>query len=251
MSHRRPAIVAHRGASAEHPENTLRAMLAALEGPAPADGFECDVRLTRDGVPVVFHDDDTLRLCERPGTIEARTLAEVRALTVRGEPIPTLAELLDATAPLTARIPGAVINIELKPTRAAAALVAACAPLLAPLTADPALQLIVSSFDPRVLRAAQAAAIPWRHAFLYETLAALRFLDYLAPSGPLDLHPPEELVSPEHLAAYAAPDRDRRFRVWTVDDPARARSLAALGVDAIITNHPARLRTALGALSHG
>lgn len=249
VSQRRPAVVAHRGASVDHPENTIAAMVAALDAAQPADGFECDVRLTRDGVPVVFHDDDTLRLCEVPGSIEERSLAEVGALRVRGERIPTLAALLDATRPLLARMERAVVNIELKPTSAPDALVAACAPLLAPSAADPAVELVVSSFDPRVLRSAMAARVPWRNAFLYETIAALRFLDLLQPATALDLHPPEELVSAAHLAEYAAPGR--RFRVWTVDDVGRARTLAGLGVAAIITNYPARLRAALGAASHG
>jgi glycerophosphoryl diester phosphodiesterase len=243
-----PAVVAHRGASGDHPENTLRAFRAAFDGPAPADGLEFDVRLTRDGVPVVFHDDDTLRLCGEPGTIEARTLAEVRALRVRGEPVPTLAELLDAVGPFVTTRPRSLLNVELKPTPAPDRLVAACQPILASVAADPAVELVISSFDPRVLRAAQAAATPWRHAFLYETVAALRFLDFLDPAGPLDLHPPHELTTADHLARFAAPGR--RFRVWTVDDPERALALAALGVDAIITNFPARLRAALQGRPH-
>lgn len=255
LSPRRPAVVAHRGASVDYPENTLVAMVAALDAAEPADGFECDVRLTRDGVPVVFHDDDTLRLCEVPGTIEARSLAEVSALRVRGERIPTLAELLDLTRPQLAQLAPfaplqrAVVNIELKPTSAPDALVAACLPLLARLAEDRTVELIVSSFDPRVLRSAIIAGVPWRNAFLYETIGALRFLAYLDPAATLDLHPPSELASPAHLAEYAAPDR--RFRVWTVDDVDRARTLAGLGVDALITNYPARLRAALGVVSHG
>jgi glycerophosphoryl diester phosphodiesterase len=249
LSPRRPAVVAPRGARADHPENTLVAMVAALDSATPADGIECDIRLTRDGVPVVFHDEDTLRLCEAPGSIEARSLAEVSALRVRGERIPTLADLLETTRPLFTHRERALVNIELKPTAAPDALVAACLPLLAPWVADPAVELVISSFDPRVLRSAIAARVPWRHAFLYETIAALRFLDFLKPAGALDLHPPEELASPEHLAEHAAPDR--RFRVWTVDDVGRARTLAGLGVDAIITNYPARLRAALGVVSYG
>ncbi|MCB9727504.1 MAG: hypothetical protein H6744_02290 [Deltaproteobacteria bacterium] len=245
------AVVAHRGASGDHPENTVRAMRAAFEAPLPADGFECDVRLTRDGVPVVFHDDDTRRLCAVDGTIEARSLAEVRQLRVGGEPVPTLAELLDACAPYLTGLRRAVVNIELKPTQAPEPLIEACTPLLAPLSRDPHIELVLSSFDPRVVRAALVAAQPWRTAFLYETVGALRFLTLLGSDGPVDLHPPESLVTAEHLAAFGDPERDRRFRVWTVDDPARARALASLGVDAIITNHPARLRAALGTPHHG
>jgi glycerophosphoryl diester phosphodiesterase len=75
---RRPWLVAHRGGAALAPENTLPAFeRAAALG---ADAFELDVHLTRDGEVVVFHDDETSRLTGEPGTIEARTLTEVRAL---------------------------------------------------------------------------------------------------------------------------------------------------------------------------
>ena len=74
----RPWLVAHRGGAALAPENTLPAFEQAAR--LGADAFELDVRLTADGEVVVFHDDDTARVTGQPGTIEGRTLAEVRAL---------------------------------------------------------------------------------------------------------------------------------------------------------------------------
>ena len=69
----RPCLtIAHRGASAEFPENTMAAFIAALSREPSADGLECDVRLSADGVPVVFHDDDTRRLTGQSGSIESR-----------------------------------------------------------------------------------------------------------------------------------------------------------------------------------
>ena len=237
------AILAHRGASADHPENTLRAFRHALVDEPAADGFECDVRLSADGVPFVFHDDDTDRLTGQGGTLEGRTSAEIAALTVGGEPIPTLAELLALVTELQPQ--PLLINIELKPTGDAAPLIAACRPLLDPLLDGPH-TLIVSSFDPRVLATAMEARAPWRLAFLYETLEALRFLDLLDPKGPLDLHPPHALVDAEHLARYASSSSPpRRVRTWTVDDDDEARRLVDLGVDALITNVPQRLKRSL------
>jgi glycerophosphoryl diester phosphodiesterase len=234
------AILAHRGASADHPENTLRAFRRALVDAPAADGFECDVRLSTDGVPFVFHDDDTERLTGQTGTLEARTSVEISALRVGGEPIPTLADLLALVDELSP--PPLLLNVELKPTGDAAPLIAACRPLLDGLAAS-SHSLIVSSFDPRVLATALDAQVPWRLAFLYETLAALRFLDLLAPRGPLDLHPHHALVDADHLARYAS--SPRRVRTWTVDDPDEARRLIDLGVDALITNAPQRLKRSL------
>ena len=78
-------------------ENTLPAFQRAIEA-----GFaiECDIHLSADGVPMVFHDDDLKRLCGREGEIEQLTAAEARAIRVGGTAatIPTLQDLLDACA---------------------------------------------------------------------------------------------------------------------------------------------------------
>lgn len=239
------ALLGHRGCSADHPENTLCAFRHALKDDPRADGFECDVRLSADGIPMVFHDDETQRLTGQPGTLEHRSRAAIGDLDVRGEPIPTLDGLLHlvdalATAPL-------VINIELKPTGHPGPLIAACRAALDRLHATEH-TLVVSSFDPRVLDAAFDAAVPWRLAFLYETLGALGFLDMLDRRGPLDLHPLHCLVDAGHLARYHTSPFDgtaRQVRTWTVDDPHEARRLVDLGVDALITNVPQRLARAL------
>ncbi len=101
-------VIAHRGASGHAPENTLAAFeLAVTQG---ADAFELDVRLTRDGAPVVIHDDTLDRTTDLTGPLRARTLAELRQADAghgftpdrgRNTPfrgtgirIPTLAEVL-------------------------------------------------------------------------------------------------------------------------------------------------------------
>lgn len=238
-------ILAHRGASAEHPENTLRAFRHALSVFPRAEGLECDIRLSADGCPVVFHDDETSRLSGCPGTIEARSAAEISTLRVDSEPIPTLAELL--TLVETLALPPLLLNIELKPTGDPVPLIRACRPLIDPLTRGPH-TLAVSSFDPRVVAAALDEGVDWPLAFLYETLDALRFLDFLDPRGHIDLHPMHSLVDAEHLARYQVSPFDaapRRIRTWTVDDPNEAQRLIALGVDAIITNVPQTLSRSL------
>jgi len=238
-------LLGHRGASADHPENTLRAFRHALTDAPAAHGFECDVRLSSDGIPIVFHDDETARLTGQAGTIEHRTGEAIARLRVRGEPIPTLDALLDLVeagtdSPL-------LVNVELKPTGHAGPLIDACRPALDRFDTNEH-TLVVSSFDPRVLDAAFDAGVPWRLAFLYETLGALRFLDFLDRRGPLDLHPLHSLVDAEHLARYHTSPFDgshRKVRTWTVDDADEARRLIALGVDALITNAPQRLARSL------
>jgi glycerophosphoryl diester phosphodiesterase len=74
----RPQVVAHRGASAENAEHTLRAYLAALD--AGAEGLECDVRLTADGHLVCVHDRDLRRTASSKGLVSATELAELADL---------------------------------------------------------------------------------------------------------------------------------------------------------------------------
>lgn len=91
-------VVAHRGYTLHYPENTLVAMRAAVD--AGARFVELDVQLTRDGVPVLFHDEDLFRLCSVHGLLQERTLAELAPLHAAeagrfghrfaDEPIPTL-----------------------------------------------------------------------------------------------------------------------------------------------------------------
>lgn len=107
-----PLLIAHRGASAEHVENTLPAFEAALA--LGADVIESDVHVTRDGHPLLAHDDDGSRIAGDPRTIAQCTLAEVEhwdlSRTLPGaEPcsIPTLDGAL-------ARLPNALYNLDLK-----------------------------------------------------------------------------------------------------------------------------------------
>jgi glycerophosphoryl diester phosphodiesterase len=99
-----PAVIAHRGAADDAPENTLAAfMLAWQQG---ADGIEGDFHLTRDGKIVCIHDADITRTASLAGQVAEATLAELRQLDVgswkgeqwRGARIPALDEVL-ATVP--------------------------------------------------------------------------------------------------------------------------------------------------------
>jgi glycerophosphoryl diester phosphodiesterase len=141
---RRP--IAHRGyhdRAAGRVENTLAAARAAV---AHDFAIECDLQVTTDGEPIVFHDDRLERLTDGKGPIRALSLKEVRALRLRGagEPVPRLAELLDTVA---GRVP---LVIEMKsPWNGDRRLERAAAPLLAAYRGPAA----VMSFDPDSMRA--------------------------------------------------------------------------------------------------
>src|SRR5438093_12032267 len=106
-----PLVVAHRGASADHPENTLQSFQGALD--AGAQVIETDVRLTADGVPIVLHDADVSRCTDGSGFVNDLTIEEVKRLDASGgraerAEVPTLAEVLELVSGR------AGINLEIK-----------------------------------------------------------------------------------------------------------------------------------------
>ncbi|RLG85779.1 MAG: hypothetical protein DRO39_04745 [Thermoprotei archaeon] len=96
-TNRRFMVIAHRGASRYEPENTLKAVLKAIE--LGADGVEIDIRFSAEGVPVVIHDSDLRRVAGISRSVSEMRLEELKRVRVFGrEPIPTLEEVMDAVA---------------------------------------------------------------------------------------------------------------------------------------------------------
>jgi glycerophosphoryl diester phosphodiesterase len=112
---KKPVIIAHRGASAYAPENTMAAFKKALE--MKAGGIEIDVHLTKDGYPVVVHDEKLGRTSNGTGLIKDKTLEELKELDFgswfseefKNQSIPTLDEVMELIS--TENI---LFNIELK-----------------------------------------------------------------------------------------------------------------------------------------
>jgi glycerophosphoryl diester phosphodiesterase len=241
----RSKIVAHRGASHEAPENTLAALrLGFAEG---ADAGECDIRLTRDGHAILLHNATTRRTTNagRDLSAVASTLAELRALDAgawkgsrwAGEKIPTLAEVL-AVVP-----PGRRLLVEIK---CGVEILPAVATAMAE-GGTPTDALLLMSFD-RVVTAEAKRRFPavevwqiteWRRGLALDTLIAEALAGGL---DGLDLDKRFPLDAAEVARVHAA---GLKLGVWTVDDPALARRLAVAGVDAITTNRPGWLRSAL------
>jgi len=234
-------LLGHRGAAAEAPENTLTSFHAALA--AGADGVELDVHRTRDGAVVVIHDDTVSAVAGQPGRVAEMTLAEIQRLDAgshfapafAGERIPTLGEALEAVGPQT------VVNIELKGVSARAdGLEREVARIVREHRMEG--RVIVSSFNPlRLIRLRRLApALPRAMLYAPDMPIFVRDLWLLPFVHPDALHPAHEMID----AAFMAQARRWGVRVnaWTVDDPAEARRLVALGVDGIITNDPRKLR---------
>lgn len=91
---RTPAIIGHRGAAGLAPENTLQSIRRAIR--LECDATELDVRLTRDGIPVVVHDKTVDRTTDGKGEVANLTMAEVMTFRCsNGECIPSLTSAID------------------------------------------------------------------------------------------------------------------------------------------------------------
>jgi glycerophosphoryl diester phosphodiesterase len=229
-----PLIIGHRGASADAPENTLAAFgLAVAQG---ADGIELDVQLSADGWPVIMHDRDVARTTNGSGMVSRLTVAQLRELDAGdGQGAPTLDDLFEMLGPQ------ALYNIELKDFGwRSRGLEAAVADRIEAHHLQN--RVLVSSFNPLSVRRARRELPRTTPVGLIRD-TGLRRYTYLLADGEAD-HPHHSLVD----EAYMAWARQKGFRVhvWTVDDPAEARRLVALGVHGVITNKPGFIRKQLG-----
>lgn len=205
--------------------------MARLQG---ADGVELDVRRVATGEVVVFHDRTLERLAGRPEPVRSLSFGELARVRLGdGQRIPTLAEVLVVIpAPLT-------VNVELK-WDGSQGLARAAIKVIE--QAGAAGRVVLSSFDPRLLVEAWLCAPHIERALLFyeEQRWPLRSGRVAPLVGARALHPSKRLVTAQAVRAWRS--RGYAVRVWTVDDEAELRWLWALGVDAVITNAPARAR---------
>jgi glycerophosphoryl diester phosphodiesterase len=224
----KPLVIAHRGASAEKPENTLAAFRRALA--LGVDGLELDVQVTRDGVPVVFHDASLSRLTGTPGRLANRTWRGLRKLRVLGtEPIPRLAAVL-------ALVRGrALVQIELKRG-------AKVAPVVRVIRrARAAKWVILASFEANRLRPARRLAPEIPRMLIAEGGNLDDLLAAMTTLGAAGLSLDHRVV--RRRAAVARIHRHGGVVwCWTVNAAPAMRRLAAAGVDAILSDNPALLR---------
>jgi len=250
----RPDVVAHRGASAEVAEHTLAAYRRALDD--GADGLECDVRLTRDGVLVCVHDRRVNRTSNGRGVVSTLELAELAELDFgswHSRPDhPDEAPDLDRTAVLTlerlldvvASHPRPVrLAIETKhPTRYAGLVEATLVGLLerfgmASAAGNGKDRVQVMSFAPSGLRRIRllAPGLPTVHLM---RRVPLRCRDGSVSVSATIAGPSLEAVKAFPSYVERAHARGHEVHVWTVDTTADVDAMCALGVDVLITNTP-------------
>ncbi|MBI5595064.1 MAG: glycerophosphodiester phosphodiesterase [Elusimicrobia bacterium] len=229
-------LIAHRGASGTHPENTMAAFRAAWA--AGAKAFEFDVQRSKDGVLVVIHDNDLTRTGLDPRAVRDLTLAELKSHDFgrwfdhkfAGERMPTLEELIDATPS------DCLINLEIKQAE----------PVYEGIEKD-----VLDFLNKRPMVKARTAVSSFHH----DTLKALRRLDGkvrigLLP-GRLPIEPSFELakelsaeslnVNQERLTpewVERAHKAGMRVLVYTIVKQEQILRAAELGADGVFSNFP-------------
>jgi glycerophosphoryl diester phosphodiesterase len=219
-------IYAHRGASSDFPEMSRAAYMAAID--QGADGFECDLRLTRDGVIVAWHDRDLKRLVGSQREIARSTYSELMSI----HPLLTLDEIVDIA--IAHKKDLALETKHPVPTRGAVELaIAHGLQTRKAEIAESGIEIDLMSFSPTAVVRARARGIAT--VFLSTHWLPLR-LTRLSSQGP----------SIALLRKYPGLKRtDQKIFVWTVDTAEDALLCQRSGVDVLITNKPGFIRQVL------
>jgi glycerophosphoryl diester phosphodiesterase len=229
--------VAHRGASAYAPENTISAFRKAIE--IGVDCIELDVHICRSGEVIVMHDDTLDRTTNLSGKISEMTLEEIRRADAgawfdeefRDEPVPTLEEALEFIGD------EAVTVVEVKDEWIAPQVVEIIERMKA------REKVVVISFHPRVLKEIRDMGVPIPTGLLVggkpqedEISRAMRLLEIASGIGVGMISLDHHLVRPN--LAYEVRRRGFGLWAWTVDEVDRMRKLIEIGVVGITSNRP-------------
>jgi len=222
--------IAHRGAKAYEPENTLAAFAKAIE--LQSDAIEFDVHLSADGEVIVIHDETVDRITDGSGFVKNLSLSELKKMRIGGKhEIPTLAETFDFVNQKC------LINVELKAFE----------------TAEPVVKLIeyyvtqknwkysqflISSFDWTALQKVRDLHPEIPLGVLTETdlELAMGFAEFVKAET---IHPYFHLLTAENTLKM----QQRGFKVytWTVNEPEDIKKIKSFKANGIISDFPDRL----------
>lgn len=242
-------VIGHRGAASYAPENTIEGIHTAAD--MGIEWVELDVKLTKDDVPIIFHDDELSRTTNGSGLVAEMMYEEIKQLeagswfadSFSGIKIPTLEEAIEA---LVERNLG--LNLEIKPCPGREKETAEVALDLLAQYWDDHEHLLISSFQHVSLEVARDMATDWSRGLLLapETAASSdgeeeailnpdwkEFADYLEVKT---INLPAPLVTREIVEEVI--DLDLHPLVYTVNDPILARELQGWGVESMFSDEP-------------
>jgi glycerophosphoryl diester phosphodiesterase len=222
----RPVFVAHRGASDRALENSPAAFALAVSG--GADMIEFDVRLSADGVPVVFHDDRTGRTAKGNLAVGRTPAARLRSVRLKnGEKLPFLADVLEIVG---GKVP---VNIESKVSGGIDAAARALS------KAGYGGELLLSSGQRGECLAARDL-LPGIPCGLVTGRPSASDLAFCIRHGLASIHPSRRLLTVVRLRSVVASGIP--FLPYTVDDPGQAFALIAAGAAGVFSNRAQALR---------
>lgn len=241
-------IISHRGANFFAPQNTIPAFKKALE--IGVDGFETDVHLTKDGVPVLCHNYTINATSNKKGNITDYTYAELQQFDFgnyfspiyKGTKIPTVDEFLALVSESDIKI----LNIELKSPKEKTEtdLVTKTIDLVRKYNLMD--RLIISSFNPDLLVEAKKYVSDCKTGLLYSPSKRISWtiardpITYAKNIGADALHPYELYVTRKYVDK--AHEAGLMVNPWTVNNPKNIEKMLNSHVDGIITNHPDLVR---------
>lgn len=249
-------IIAHRGANKRAPQNTLPAFQKALD--MNTDGFETDVHLTKDGVPVICHNKTIDATSNGTGAIEDMTLEQLKSydfgsymgLEFKGTTLPTLEEFLQLAQGKNLKI----LNIELKQEPDAARrekLVRTTLEMVEKYGLSDI--LLISTFSTKILALIQEISPKTKTAYLYPQgywqgyKVAYLPIRLLKKLGCYAVHPHKICVRKGYVEAMHK--AGIKVNVWTIDESNDIKAMLEAGVDGIITDCPDRVRALINALN--
>ncbi len=232
-----PSVIGHRGACAYAPENTLEGIHTAAD--MGIEWVELDVKLTKDGVPVLFHDETLERTSNGNGFVKDKTLTELRELEAghyfadgfTGVKIPTLEEAIDVLLEREM-----AVNLEIKPCPGLEKVTAEAALDVLSRSWDEHDKLLLSSFQAVSLETCMDMAPEWARAIIFEKDIPENWLDiadYLKVSC-VNLN----AKSITDAAIEQLCDRGYPVLAYTVNDPDQALVLKEKGVTGFFSDEP-------------
>lgn len=231
-----PRIYAHRGSSHDFPEHTRAAYEAAIH--QGADGFECDVRLTKDSIPILWHDSTMERMAGNTGDIAALTFDEIQD---RYSQVMRFTDFLEMAITFKKDL-----AIETKH----------------PVPSGRKIETVIleelKRYDKQIIEAAIEISLMSFSWFAIESLSrnqernTVMLLDGARGrilhkrSSAKTLGPSIGMIKEQPEIINFAKENGKRLFIWTVDEPGDVEFCAQNGIDVVITNKPAQARKVLG-----
>ena len=226
-------IFGHRGAAGLVLENTVASIRKALEW--KVDGIEFDVRATKDGKPAIIHDETLERTHKVKRKVSDLTMSQIRELTKEHRyPVPNLSQVMRA---IGKKVPA---NVELKERAAVAPALRTLNELVEAKLVEPD-KILITSFDHDAVALFREHTERYKLGLLTGKLPGEAYWKLARSLNVFSVNISKKVVNQQFVKRAHADGRE--VMVYTVNDPAEADKLASIGVNAVFTDVPDKIRS--------